>query len=115
MAGVCTAEQPPWVIFEHPDMGDLAQYLQYRTSSNLTSNRIVNNVQVLSYGCLIYMAMQIAAGAKYLESKNVVHKDLAARLVLFLFFFFQFFRGNFLILFYCFAGIAWSVVITPSK
>ena len=32
--GVCTAEQPPWIVIEYGDMGDLAQYLQFLADRN---------------------------------------------------------------------------------
>ncbi|XP_008200082.1 discoidin domain-containing receptor 2 isoform X1 [Tribolium castaneum] len=75
--GVCTAEQPPWTVIEYGEMGDLAQYLQFLVNRNGTVRSSAD--QPVSVDNLIYMASQVASGMKYLESKHVVHKDLAAR------------------------------------
>ncbi|CAH1372606.1 discoidin domain-containing receptor 2-like [Tenebrio molitor] len=75
--GVCTAEQPPWTVIEYGEMGDLAQYLQFLVNRNGTVRSSAD--QPVSVDNLIYMATQIASGMKYLETKHVVHKDLAAR------------------------------------
>ena len=39
LLAVCTNEQPHWAVFEYPEMGDLAHYLQYRVPKTATSLR----------------------------------------------------------------------------
>lgn len=75
--GVCIREEPLCMIVEYMKYGDLNQFLLDHVPESPMADAA--NSKTLSYGCLIYMASQIASGMKYLESLNMVHRDLATR------------------------------------
>ncbi|KAL8625922.1 hypothetical protein ACOMHN_012514 [Nucella lapillus] len=76
--GVCTQEEPLCMIVEYMKYGDLNQFLIDHVPES-SAGVPPPSVKTLSYGCLIFMASQIASGMKYLESLNMVHRDLATR------------------------------------
>ena len=67
--GVCTKEDPLYIITEFMKHDSLLEYLH----SDGRSQKLPQ---------LIDMASQVAAGMAYLEEKNIIHKDLAARSIL---------------------------------
>ena len=66
---VCTSEEPIFIVTELMKNGSLLNFLR-------------NKGRETVYEKLMDMAIQIATGMSYLESKNYCHRDLAARNVL---------------------------------
>ena len=69
LIGVCTQEQPIYIVTELLKPGCLVDYLREASRS-------------LKESTLIDIGAQIAKGMAYLESKNCIHRDLTARNVL---------------------------------
>lgn len=63
-------------VLEHSPQGDLYHFLRQSPSPSATSSSSSSGV---TYPKLLGFAAQIASGMRYLESRGVVHKDLAAR------------------------------------
>jgi serine/threonine protein kinase len=64
-------KSPYCAVLEHSLQGDLCTFLRGLEQQQQ------QNPQV--YRRLLTMCAQVAAGMKYLENKNIVHRDLAAR------------------------------------
>merc|ERR1719373_74332 len=68
LIGICSSS-PIWIVMELARHGELRAYLQ-------------NNKHRLDLSSLVLYSYQLSTALSYLESKNFVHRDIAARNVL---------------------------------
>ncbi|XP_044761728.1 tyrosine-protein kinase Fer isoform X1 [Coccinella septempunctata] len=66
LIGICVQKQPIMIVMELVPGGSLLTFLR-KQGANLND------------GHLMKMCLDVAAGMRYLESKNCIHRDLAAR------------------------------------
>ena len=82
LAGVIAEPEGPVMVIQFTEYGDLYQFLRRHITTDiesLPSNYNSENSKRLSRGALLHIAAQVASGMKYLESKSIVHRDLAVR------------------------------------
>ena len=75
LLAVCTTDTP-FIVMEYMENGDLNQYLQ---KHDLAPSAGPTKPNQLPVSILLYMAVQIASGMRYLASLKYVHRDMATR------------------------------------
>ena len=75
LLAICTSNTP-FIVMEYMENGDLNQYLQ---KHDLAPSEGPTKPNQLPVSILLYMAVQIASGMRYLASLKYVHRDMATR------------------------------------
>ena len=75
LLAICSTDTP-FIVMEYMENGDLNQYLQKHDMAPSEGPTKPNQLPV---SILLYMAVQIASGMRYLASLKYVHRDMATR------------------------------------
>ena len=75
LLAICSTDTP-FIVMEYMENGDLNQYLQ---KHDLAPSEGPTKPNQLPVSILLYMAVQIASGMRYLASLKYVHRDMATR------------------------------------
>lgn len=78
MLGVISRDNPPYLILEYMDKGDLKEYLKNFRLQNIDSQSGMLK-QEISASRFYRIAAEIADGMLWLSEHKYIHRDLAAR------------------------------------